>query len=241
MCVFLSIRADKAKIEKRFDASYVEEEFFAPRYFQSAYEFPKWSVITTEEPDRIHQFHWGLVPAWIKDEEKASQIRSSTVNARAETMYDKPSFRKAANSQHCLILADGFYEFQDVKGKKYPYFIQLKGQELFAIAGLFDRWINPETGEILSSFSVITTEANPLMARIHNRKKRMPAILHEIDESRWLHPGKTKDQLVPFPEDSMEAWTVGRILTTRGSSKEDPNAVANVHYPELSRERGLFD
>lgn len=237
MCVFLSLRADKAKIEKQYDATYLEEEFFGPTYFQSAYEFPKWPVITSEAPGRIQNLQWGFVPAWAKDPEQAKKLRFNTVNARAETLYEKPSFRQAARSRHCLVLADGFFEYQEVNGKKYPYFIRLKENRLFSMAGVYDSWVDPETGEILPTFSIVTTEANPLMEQIHNRRKRMPVILSQEQEPEWLDVNRRDSEIFkPFNEKEMEAWPVGRYLTDRSTPKSDPLAIEKFEYPELRGE-----
>jgi len=228
------MRADKANLQKRFNADYVEEEFFGPKYVQSAFEFPKWPVITGNDPGGISLMNWGLIPSWVRDAKGAIEIRSRTVNARAETLYKKPAFRQAAVSHHCLILADGFFEFREVNGKKYPYFIHVGGR-IFSIAGIYDQWADPSTGEIIPTFSVITTEANPLMEMIHNVKKRMPVILPEEAEKEWLQSGREGARfLKPFPDAEMEAWPVSRLITSRDPEKNSEKAQARVAYPELS-------
>ena len=241
MCVFLTLRADKAKLEKRFDASYVEEEFFGPTYVQSAFDFPRWPVISSDEPDKIRLMSWGLIPSWIKDGESAVKLRLNTVNARAETIHEKPSFRKAARSQHCLILADGFYEFQEVSGKKYPHFIRLKEDRVFAMAGLFEYWTHPTEKRQIPTFSLITTAANPLMERIHNRKKRMPVILPSSIEKAWLDVMlDTQAMLTSYPEEEMEAWPVSRMITSRGINRNRPEVLQPFDYPELNPSHTLF-
>jgi putative SOS response-associated peptidase YedK len=235
MCVFLSLRADKANLKKRFDATFVEEEFFGPRYVQNAFEFPKWPVIGHDQPHGIQLMNWGLVPAWIKDPESARKFRVNTVNARAETIFEKPAFRRAAAERHCLVLADGFYEFREVDGKKFPYYIRVKGGQPFAMAGIYEYWAHPETGEVIPGFSVITTVANPLMEVIHNRKKRMPVILEAGQENNWLQPGDSFSGLLkPFAMEEMEAWPVSRRITERGAVRESPDITDPYDYPELS-------
>jgi putative SOS response-associated peptidase YedK len=235
MCVFLSLRADKANLQKRFDSSFVEEEYFGPKYVQNAFEFPKWPVVSAEKPREIQLMNWGLIPYWIKDQESAFKYRVNTVNARAETIFEKPSFRKAAVNKHCMILADGFFEFREVDGKKYPYYIRVVGGQPFAIAGLHESWTHPETGKILQGFSVITTIANPLMEMIHNRKKRMPVILDGNQERDWLEPGNQFAELLkPFPVEKMEAWTVTGKISQRGVDKNIPELLDPVFYPELA-------
>ncbi|MFA6127409.1 MAG: SOS response-associated peptidase [Bacteroidales bacterium] len=235
MCVFLSLRADKANLQKRFDSTFVEEEYFGPRYVQNAFEFPKWPVITTDRPKEIHLMNWGLIPGWIKDRESAAKFRVNTINARSETIFEKPAFRRAADCRHCLVLADGFFEFREIDGKKYPYYIRVSGGEPFALAGLYEPWTNPETGEITRSFSIITTIANPLMEMIHNRKKRMPVILESADERDWLQPGDGHRSLLkPFSEHNMEAWPVSGMISDRGGGGNKPEVLEPFHYPEIS-------
>ena len=231
----MSLRADKANLQKRFDSTFVEEADFGPRYVQNAFEFPKWPVISTDQPHEIHLMNWGLIPSWIKDQESALKFRVNTVNARSETLFEKPAFRNAAGNRHCLVLADGFFEFREVNGKKYPYYIRVAGGEPFAIAGLYEQWLNPDTGEIKTGFSLITTVANPLMEMIHNVKKRMPVILQEGEECKWLMPGNQYAELLrPYPEQNMEAWPVSRKISEKGSGKNIPEVLVPVNYQEIA-------
>lgn len=231
----MSLRADKANLQKRFDSTFVEEEYFGPRYVQNAFEFPKWPVISHEKPEEIVMMNWGLIPSWMRDPESAVKFRVNTVNARAETIFEKPAFRKSAANSHCLVIADGFFEFREVNGKKYPYYIRVRGGDPFAMAGLYERWVNPQSGEILTGFSVITTDANPLMAMIHNRKKRMPVILSRNEERKWLVPGETYSGLLrPYPEEDMEAWPVSGRISTRSEGRKSADILDPYDYPELS-------
>lgn len=127
---------------------------------------------------------WGLIPFWAKD----NSIRKNTLNARFETLREKASFRSSLNNR-CLVLSDGFYEWQwlDEKGKKkQKYLITRPNEEAFAFAGLYNDWIDKSTGEIVKTYTIITTKANELMANIHNTKKRMPFILSPEIEEAWL-------------------------------------------------------
>jgi len=234
MCVFLSLRADKAHLMKRFDASFIEEELFEPRYVQSAFEYPRWPVVTSGNPREIRLMRWGLIPSWIKDLDSALKFRVNTVNARSETIQEKPAFRKAARTGHCLVPADGFFEFREYQGKKYPYFIQIAEDELFALAGLCEEWTDPSTGELIPTFTVLTTVANPLMEIIHNRKKRMPVLLQKEGEGIWLtRESAAFDLLKPFPDEQMKAWPVSRLITSRDPARNSPKVQEPVEYPEL--------
>jgi putative SOS response-associated peptidase YedK len=161
------------------------------------------------------------------------------MNARAEELFEKPSFRDAAAKKHCLVLADGFFEWQDVKGKNYPYYIRLKSHEPFAMAGLWDRWTNKATGDVISTYTVITTKANPLLETIHNKKQRMPVILRKEDEHEWLRCLLDKDRaksfLVPYDENSMEAYTISRLITSRTQDPDTPQVLDPYTYPELQQ------
>ncbi len=237
MCVFLSLRADKANLQKRFNAVYIEEDLFGPKFVQSAFEFPEWPVIASGRSGEIRLMNWGLIPAWVKDRESALKIRTNTVNARIETIHEKPAFRKAAADRHCLVLADGFYEFREHLGKKYPYFIRIRDGGLFAMAGLYENWTDPSTGEIIPTFSILTTQANPMMEIIHNRKKRMPVILQQEDETGWLNHTLSKLPS-PFPEEQMEAWPVSGLITSRNPERNSMEAQKKADYPELSVNEG---
>lgn len=172
------------QIEKRFKAKIKNKQEFAPNEHINGFSFPKTPIITNENPELIEHYHWGLIPHWAKDD----QIKKLTLNAKIETLEEKPSF-KGVVTNRCLIIANGFYEWQwlDSKGKeKVKYEIGIGDRELFAFAGLYSHWTDTHTGEIINSYTIVTTEANPLMAEIHNIKKRMPVILKPEDESKWL-------------------------------------------------------
>lgn len=240
MCVFLTLRLNKAQVKKQYDTKGVDDLYFGPVFVQSAFSFSPWPVISSKEPDYVTMMNWGLIPHWAKDESTAFNIRKSTVNARVETLSEKPSFRQAVKSGRCLILADGFYEFREMNRKKYPYFIQLENGKPFSLAGIYDNWLNRETGEMVSSFSIITTEANPLMAKIHNRKKRMPVILPPEEQYNWINfISDSNDLKKPFPDNRMEAWTVSRLLTSRDQSSNVKEATLPYRYPELEMLDGL--
>ena len=234
MCVFLTLRLNKAQVKKQYDTRGIDDSFFGPVYVQSAFSYKAWPVITSEKTDRVSMLNWGLIPRWVKDESTAGKIRSSTINARIETIHEKPSFRQAAKSQRCLVLADGFFEFREVNKQKYPYFIQLKNGEPFSMAGLYDNWTNRNSGEILSTFSILTTEANPLMEKIHSRKKRMPVIIPAGQEKDWIGFNIHQDSLSQaYPQENLEAWTVSRLITSRDQSPNVPQVISPFPYPEL--------
>lgn len=187
MCYFFSQADEAVKVQKRFQAKLKEGKTFKPIDKVSGFSFPQMPVVIRENENFIDTFAWGLIPSWIKTKEEADKIRSFTLNARAESIFEKPSFKNSVIHKRCLIPTTGFYEWQHLGKKKIPYFITLKNEELFAFGGIWEEWINKATGEISLTFSIITTEANPLMSEIHNSKKRMPFILPLENEFKWLN------------------------------------------------------
>jgi putative SOS response-associated peptidase YedK len=172
----------------------------------------------------------------------AGEMRLKTMNARAESIYEKPSFRHAAEQKHCLILADGFFEWQEYQGKNYPYYIRLKDHDPFAMAGLWDNWVDKETSEELRTYTVITTKANPLMEKIHNKKKRMPVILRRDNEEDWIRASLKKVSaqafLTPYDEHEMEVFTISRLITSKQRNPNVPEVLLPFMYPELQVKTG---
>ena len=163
-------------------------------------------------------FSWGLIPSWAKDR----KIASSLINARSETLAEKPAFRTALARRRCLILADGFYEWRKEGQQKLPYYFQLADPRPFAFAGLW----TPSAGPGLPpTCTIITTAPNELLAEIHDR---MPAILERADEDRWLDPRVTDPAVLlallrPLPAERMEAYPVSALVSSPGN--EGPELV----------------
>lgn len=181
MCFFFQQSKDATTLQKRFKAKYSKDNI-APVGNFNGFTYPKTPTISNSNPEEIDLYNWGLIPHWAKD----TEIRKFTLNARIETIKQKPSFRTSINNR-CLIIADSFFEWQwlDPKGKqKQKYELQIGEKENFAFAGLWSSWTSKETGEILNTYTILTTEANELMSQIHNSKKRMPLIV--ANETDWL-------------------------------------------------------
>ena len=185
------------------------------------------TVVTQNGARHLENYHWGLIPSWAKD----ASIGSRMINARAETLAEKPSFRTALARRRCLIPADGFYEWQAApdggKGGKTPTYLHRKGGGLFAFAGLWDEWHAPD-GSPLRSCTIITTTPNAVAAPIHDR---MPVILRPGDEAFWLDASVTETRdllslLIPYPAADMEAYPVSRRVNVPVS--DDPELIAAV-------------
>lgn len=208
MCYTIKIDMTREELERRFGAKFPENDEFATGSRINAFSLPRVPVICSDRPGEIRVFTWGLIPYWIKDFKNAAEIRTKTFNAKAETLAEKPSFRNSLKRKRCLVPVNGFYEWQTLEKLKIPYYITLRDQPIVALAGLYDQWTNPETGEIHDTFTIITTRANPMMEEIHNLKKRMPVILSAGNEQSWLD--LNQDLLPagifePFPQELMAA------------------------------------
>jgi putative SOS response-associated peptidase YedK len=158
--------------------------------------------------------HWGLVPFWAKDPAMGARM----INARSETAGEKPAFRMAFRRRRCLVVADGFYEWQKLNGGKQPFFIRLRDGKAFAFAGLWERWEGPEAATI-ESCTLLTTQPNELMSSLHNR---MPVILHPKDYDLWLSPEVQQAELLqpllrPYPSEEMEAYPISRFVNSPGN------------------------
>ncbi|MHB1418756.1 MAG: SOS response-associated peptidase [Bacillota bacterium] len=199
---------DPADVQERFNLDSVNL-VLVPRYnIAPTQDVP---VIINEGRPRLDLFKWGLIPHWAKD----ATIGNRMINARAETLDEKPSFKISLQRRRCLIPADSFYEWKKEGEYKNPFRITLKDEELFAFAGLWDSWTSPDRG-IINSFSIITTEANELVGRLHNR---MPAILPREAEEIWLDPELRdsrylKSLLQPFPAGIMAFYPVAPVVNS---------------------------
>lgn len=237
MCYYIAIHLTRTEIEERFQIEFDKGVEFTPNYFIPAFELPYVPVITTTDPDKISLSQWGLIPHWVKDMEYANQIRYKTFNARVETLFTKPSYKKAIQSQRCLVIASGFFEWHTHQSKKYPFFIRVKDMPLFTLAGIYDNWVDKMSGEIFTTFSVVTTEANALMKKIHNTKQRMPVVLTQEEEKNWLDPNLTEKDISGYlggiSEDAMDAYPVSRLITKRDVEKNTPESIKPHIYSEL--------
>ena len=266
MCGRFSFSPNEILIEERFDLE-VEEGLYTPRY--NCAPAQNLAVISNQEPGRLSFFRWGLIPFWAKD----PAIGNRMINARAEGILEKPSFRNPFRQRRCLVLSDGFFEWKRVGdsqvyrsagsqvygsagsqvygsagsqvygsagsqvygsaggggkqevGGKVPYRIVMKNGDLFAMAGIWDSWRDPE-GRVVHSFAIITTTPNELMQPIHDR---MPVILPRRFEKEWLTSDRTEDLLAmlqPYPAEEMEAYAVSRLVNSPANDR--PEVIARI-------------
>lgn len=250
MCFHKSLAVSAPELETRYDAV-MPEARFQPVYHTNAYQFPAWPILTKQDPGvdspgKLQLIHWGLIPRWTKTRDDAADIRTKTINARSETMYEKPSYRSAAQAgKRCLIPVTGFYEWHTIGTKKFPFYISPTDQKIVSIAGLWDEWLDSDTGELIPTYTLLTTDANPLVAAIHNTKKRMPCLLTPEAEHAWLHDDLTQADVLellaqPYPADRMHSHSISKRITSRTEPTDVPEVMAPADYPELKNHPELF-
>jgi len=195
---------------------------------QSGFEYGKWPIIKSTTQDfTIEQGHWELIAPWVKTTKEAAAGREkfNTLNATSERLLDSKLFKPAALNYRCLVLSTGFYEWRHYKptgAKKdiaYPYYITIKEQPLFYMAGIYQPWTDKETGETMDTFSIVTTKANGLMEQIHNKKKRMPTILSEMQAAEWISPNLSESKIMElaansFGANQLSAYTINKNFRT---------------------------
>ncbi len=219
MCGRYVIKAPVSQLGTMFDL--IDVPKLTPRYNVAPTQAVPAIRLGSEKKEReLAMLKWGLIPSWAKD----PAIGNRLINARADSVGQKPSFRSAFKRRRCLMVADGFYEWQKTNGKKQPYFIGLKDKAPFAFASLWEHWQDPE-GDAVESRAIITTDANDLVKVIHNR---MPVILKKKDYDIWLDPDqqdpeKLQKLLVPYSAMEMRAYPVS--LLVNNPKNNDPKCV----------------
>lgn len=216
MCFHYALTT-KAKTAKARYKGLENIEFATPH--ANGFEHPKMPILCNDVANEPIMSQWGLIPHWVKDVQQAKALQAKTLNARAETIYEKASFKDSVLHNRCLVLAEGYYEYHHYKGKMYPYYIYLKSEQLFTFAGIWSEWQNGATQEKVHTFAIVTTAANDLVAKIHNKPKhsadaRMPLILSEEDEQEWLNANTPEIQtkyIKSYPSALMEAVAIGKI------------------------------
>lgn len=204
MCGRYTITVTLEELMLRYDMYDTYMPRYSPKYNVAPGQ-QVMAIVHDGERNKLGELRWGLIPEWAKEEKIGYQM----LNARSETLADKPAFRKPFERKRCLIPADSFYDWKGTGKHKQPMRIMLRSKELFSMAGLYDTWISPE-GVRISTCTIITTESNEMMKEIHDR---MPVILPREQEAAWLNRG-TKDVeqlrplLQPYPSELMMAYPV---------------------------------
>jgi len=229
MCGRYTVTVTLEELMFRFMAEGTNIPYHRPRYNVAPAQMVP-AIISDGERNRIGELRWGLVPSWAEDDKSGFKM----INARKETLTDKPSFRGLLERKRCLIPADGYYEWKAGGTRKQPMRITLRDEGLFAMAGLYDTWVDAD-GRKVSTCTIITTTANALTVDIH---ERMPVILRREDEMRWLDRSKHGAQLLPllapYPASEMRVYPVSPMV---GSVKVDDASLIDEHSlpPEPSQ------
>ena len=204
-----------------FTKEHIEDHYrISVSSFESSYNIAPGSsnLVIAQDPDKkAEQMKWGLIPAWASD----PKIGYRMINARAETILEKPSYKRPFLTQRCLIPAGGFYEWRHADDKKIPYYIRLKNTPVFSFAGLYDRWKDP-SGTVQKTFTIITTSPNTLMKPIHDR---MPVIINKEYEDEWLQSDdvlRLSSLLRPYRDEAnMEAYPVGTTVNSPSNNTRE--------------------
>ncbi len=241
MCFSVNVNLIKEELESRYGATLIDPDKYRPSYYYHAFGLPDLPAICSGSPSRIQLLKWGLIPSWTKSIADANIIRFRTFNARSESIEKKPSFSNSFKSKRCIIPVKGFYEWQHSGKEKIPWYIYRTDNELLSVAGIFDEWVENTTGEVFNTFSIITTDANELMAEIHNSAKRMPAILDRSDEAGWLNlstsPKDALGMLKPGSPDLLKAHTISPLVNDRNANRNSPEVILLFRY---NRDNLLF-
>ncbi len=241
MCFSVNVNLVKEELENRYGVNFPDKYRYEPSYYYHAFGLPEIPAICSDNPGIARLLKWGLIPPWVRSTEDADAIRIKTFNARSESIETKPSFSSSFKSKRCLIPVRGFYEWQHVGKEKIPWYIYSNDNEIFTLAGLYSEWLNKQNGEIISTFTIITTDANDLLAEIHNTKKRMPAILSRDEEKKWIDLSITTSEasglLKPCPPDILKAHTIGPLVNNRYADRNTPEVIRE--YPR-GRKDNLF-
>lgn len=213
-----------------------------PQYHAAGYDHPYIPVMTNEFPLTPQLYQWGLIPFWAKDAETAGNIRNKTINARGEQIFERASYKAPAKYRRCVVVVDGFFEHHHFKQKKYPFYIHAPEEEPLLLAGLWDRWEHPQTGNLLYTVSIVTTKATGIMQTVHNNPKlkepRMPLILDDERMNLWLseevprQSGWLKNILTPQELPELKAYPVPKIRG-KAAAGNTPQARKLYEYPEL--------
>ena len=223
MCGRYTLALDPEQLMERYGLSQIDIDF-PPRYnIAPSQDNP--IIVSDSDRRAIKLARWGLVPSWVKDKKGSYSL----INARAETIAEKPTFKQLLKRQRCIVPADGYYEWRKIPGQKQktPMRFVRKDGRLFSFAGLWDWWQSSH-GEDLQAYTIVTTEANSISEPIHNR---MPAILSQENEERWLDSDDSDaDRLAallkPYPSEEMEVYEVSRLVNS--PSNDSPECIARA-------------
>lgn len=219
MCGRFQLSVKGKQISERYNVE-VFDELYKPSY--NCAPSQRLPVITNEQSDKLNFFRWGLIPMWAKD----PKIGARNINTRSETIDQKPSFKNAFKKRRCLIPVNGYYEWRK-DSNKTPHRFFIKNEEIFSLAGIWEKW-NDAEGHEIHTFSIITTVANSMITDIHNR---MPVILSPENEHLWLMENNEaflKSLLVPYQSSKMDNYTISKNVNS--VKNNNPELILRPNY-----------
>jgi putative SOS response-associated peptidase YedK len=245
MCFYYAVVKTNAKA--LIKNGIIKEEqlsLFSEKQFVKGFDFPIMPIISNDNPSVIQMFRWGFVPPHIQNAVKATEFLNqyNTLNAKAENLFESRLFNEAIKKQRCLVLCSGFFEWrhknpEKKNSEKYPFYVSLKDEGMFVFGGIWEKFTDQITGEIIHSYAIITTQANELMELVHNTKKRMPLIIEPENAMKWLDTNLSVDEIKsyfkPFDSDKLKATPIKKI-NPRLQYENDTGITVYYHYQELS-------
>ncbi len=232
MCYYNSVSLSKKELK-----DFVEEDRIAGEFeslVRSGFDYDHWPIISRKDDKlTLEAAHWELIPYWYTARKQVEEARKkyTTLNAVGEKLLESRIYKEPALKRRCLVLSSGFYEWRHhkpswaTKEAAYPYYVTLKDQALFFMAGVWQPWTDKETGEHIETFALVTTEANSLMAQIHNKKKRMPTILTKELAKEWMQKDLDEERIAEIatfqiPPSRMQAYTIRKDFRARIDPRE---------------------
>jgi putative SOS response-associated peptidase YedK len=235
MCYNYATNIEAKQLEKEFNKTMAEEDQqeYEKHYNVDGFRHLKMPVISNDNVEAIELCRWGLVPSWVKKQDKALQLRKATLNAKSETIFELTSFRQVAPYNRCLILATGFFEpHHNEDGSVTYYYIHFRNKAVFAFGGIWSTWVDEDTGEVEKTYSMLTTPPTQFMAEIHNNKPRMPLIIPDALYDTWLDKDLPKQEMVkimqPYHDVELEAWPVSKLINNRKNFSDVPEVSLRV-------------
>jgi putative SOS response-associated peptidase YedK len=226
MCYSNSSTSTNVSLSKKYGKSVPQEIDQTPVFFASGFAFPMWRIVTKEKDLRLMQ--WGLIPSWFHEGDPNS-IAAKTLNAKIETVTEKASFRSSIGKRNCIIPSS--FEWHTSGKQKEPYFLKPANDSIFSMAGIYDEWADRSTGEIITSFSILTCPANELMEQIHNTKKRMPVLLGDNQVEAWIHGNLDPLSLkTPSPSEWIEPIRIKKsiLLSSNPNTPEVQQEISDI-------------
>lgn len=234
MCYYVSVKTNPKQLMSTFKVQFPAGSAFEGYNMANGFAHPLLPVLTYHNERTLSLYQWGLIPPFIKTADQAIKIANQTLNAKSESVFDKPAFKESIIKRRCIIPVTGFFEYKHLGKEKVPYFIYPKVKPFFNLAGIFSHWVEPNSGNLTSSFSILTGTANELMAGIHNSAKRMPLMISDAKIDTWIDGDSAKDAIIalmqPCDDTNMAAYQVNKNLIGIGNQPKALEKVENYQF-----------